>query len=69
MAYKIYSTRTAMRLFREESADLALVHPNMIIAASNMFAAEGDFVAAYDIVSRHEKYLEELRCPAAEVNA
>jgi hypothetical protein len=63
---KIFSARTAQRLFREENMELALCHPNMIEAASKLFEQEGDHAAAIDIHARYEDYQEELRCMAAE---
>lgn len=66
---KIFSARTAMRLFKEESSDLALVHPNMIEAASELFKAEGDHAAANDIHARYDDLQEELRVLMAEAAA
>ena len=63
---RIFSARTAMRLFKEENMDLALVHPNMIDAASDLFEKEGDYDAANDIHARYDALQEELRCMAAE---
>ena len=62
----IFSARTAMRLFKEENMDLALVHPNMIDAASDLFEKEGDHAAANGIHARYDDLQEELRCMAAE---
>lgn len=66
MTHKIFSARTAMRLFKEDSMDLALVHPNMIKAASALFDEDGDHAAATDIHARYDDLQEELRCMAAE---
>lgn len=63
---RIFSAKTAQRLFKEESMDLALCHPNMIEAASELFEQEGDHAAANDIHARYDDYQEELRCMAAE---
>lgn len=65
-APKIFSARIAMRLFKEENSDLALVHPNMIEAASELFEKEGDHAAANDIHARYDDLQEELRCMMAE---
>lgn len=69
MTAQIFSARTAMRLFKEESSDLALVHENMIHAASDLFEAEGDHAAANDIIARYDDYQEELRCLMADALA
>lgn len=66
---QIFSARTAIRLFREESDDLALVHPNMIDAASEILEKEGDHAAANDIHSRFDAAQEELRCLMAAARA
>lgn len=66
---KIFSARTAMRLFKEDSADLALVAPSMIEAASALFEAEGDHAAANDIHARFDDLQEELRILMAEALA
>jgi hypothetical protein len=65
-APKIFSAATAQRLFKEESMDLALCHPNMIQAASDLFEKAGDFEAANDIFARYDDYQEELRCMMQE---
>ncbi len=69
MTHKIFSSRTAMRLFKEESSDLALVAPDMVRAASDLFEKEGDYAAANDILSRYDDYCEELRYMMAELEA
>jgi hypothetical protein len=69
MTSKIFSVEVAKRLFREESMDLALCHPNMIRGASDAFEAEGDHAAACDIVARYDEYQEELEIMMADARA
>ncbi len=69
MTHKIFSARTAMRLFKEESSDLALVAPDMIRSASEIFEKEGDYDAANDILARYDNECEDLRYMMAELEA
>ena len=66
---KIFSVQVAMRLFKEESMDLALCHENMIRGASEAFEAAGDYAAANDIWARYEDYKEELEIMMADAMA
>lgn len=59
---EIFSHVTAMRLFKEESFDLALCSAGSIQAAADEFERQGDYAAASDIVARWDDYQEELRC-------
>lgn len=66
---QIFSARTAIRLFKEEKIDLALVAPELINAASKILEEEGDHAAASDIHARFDDYQEELRCLEAQARA
>jgi len=58
---KIFSKVTAMRLFKEESMELALCIPSAIEAASKAFEDAGDYAAANDIYARYDDCQEDLR--------
>ena len=66
---KIFSVQTAMRLFKEESSDLALCHENMIEGASKAFEAAGDYASANDIWARYYDCKEELDYLLADLMA
>ena len=66
---KIFSARTAIRLFREENSDLALVAPDIIESASEILEKEGDHAASADIHARFDDLQEELRILMTEAIA
>lgn len=62
----IYSVQTAIRLFKEESFDLALVAPSIIEGAARELEREGFFHDESDIVARFDDYQEEIKLLHAE---
>lgn len=66
---QIFSAETAIRLFKEENSDLALVAPEIVQGASERLEERGDHAAANDILSRYDDLQEELRCLMADALA